>query len=299
MPESTQVFGFLNINKPLGMTSHDVINAVRRGLRIKKAGHAGTLDPMATGVLIVCLGAATRLSEYAMASQKHYRARVYLGKSTETYDAEGDVVSEHDASHITQAQVEAVLPQFTGDIQQFPPMYSAIKRGGKKLYELAREGKTVELEARAVTISELTLSEWQLPEFTLDITCGSGTYIRSLAHDIGEVLGVGGYLSALARTASGAFTLENAVDLDTVLHTEDWRDYILPPDTALMDMPAVHLGDDDFVHVQHGRAPQAIDPAPPDMPFARAYSPQGDFCAIFRAEDGIWQPHKVFLSTDS
>lgn len=281
------------------MTSHDVINKIRRGLRIKKAGHAGTLDPLATGILIVCVGAGTRLSEYAMASQKRYRARVLLGKETDTYDAEGEVVAEHDPSHITQNQVEALLPQFTGDIQQFPPMYSAIKREGKKLYELAREGKTVELEARAVTISALTLSEWQLPEFTLDITCGSGTYIRSLAHDIGANLGVGAHLSALTRTASGAFTLENAVGLDTLLNTENWRDFLLPPDTALMHMPDVHLDADDFVHIQHGRTPQAIAPAPPDAPFARCYSPDGDFIAILRAEDGIWHPHKVFLNTDS
>ncbi len=290
-------FGILNINKPAGMTSHDVINQVRRGLKIKKAGHAGTLDPMATGVLIVCVGAATRLSEYAMASQKRYNARVMLGKTTDTYDAEGKVVHERDASHITREDVEALLPVFTGDIEQLPPMYSAIKRDGKKLYELAREGKTIQRDPRAVTIHSLALSNWETSEFSLAVTCSSGTYIRSLAHDIGERLGVGAHLSGLTRTASGAFTVESAVDLDTLLAADDWQTYLQAPDVAVMDLTAVHLTSSDTDHIQHGRTPLDAPPATTD--YARAYTPEGNLLAILRSNNGRWRPHKVFLTRTS
>src|SRR5215207_3710637 len=196
-----QDFGFLNIDKPLRMTSHDVVAQVRRKFKLKRVGHAGTLDPLATGVLVVCLGAATRLSEYVMDSTKQYRARVTLGVTTTTYDAEGDVVQQREAGHITRKMVEAALPQFTGEIDQLPPMYSAIKKGGRKLYEIARAGETIELTPRRITIYGLEIVEWSPPECVLDVTCSAGTYIRSLAFDLGKALGVGAYLSGLVRTA--------------------------------------------------------------------------------------------------
>lgn len=288
-------FGFLNVDKPAGMTSHDVINKIRRGLRVKKVGHAGTLDPMATGVLVVCLGMATRLSEYVMPSTKGYRARVYLGNTTDTYDADGDTLTERDATHITRDAVAESLVQFTGQIDQLPPMYSAIKKDGKKLYELAREGKTIERDPRSITIYDLTLIDWQPPEFTLDVVCSAGTYIRSLAYDIGETLGVGAHLSGLIRTASGAFHVDSAVSLDALLGDSEWMRHIVPVEDALPNLPAVHLDESDVVHVQHGRNPQSV-PAANGDDYACAYTPQGKMIAILRADDGQWRPHKVFLS---
>jgi tRNA pseudouridine55 synthase len=286
-------FGFLNINKPLHLTSHDVIAKIRRGLGIKKAGHAGTLDPLATGVLVVCVGQATRLSEYVMHTTKRYHARIRLGVTTDTYDAEGQVIQERDASHITREAVEAALMGFLGDIEQVPPMYSAIKQAGKKLYELARSGVTVEREARHVTIHELVLLDWTTSEFTLDISCSEGTYIRSLAFDLGEKLGVGAHLAGLVRTASGNFTLEESVSLDELLNNPDWRQHLISPDVALSHIPAIHLDPTASDHILHGRTIPAGDML--DAIFARAYNHEGRFIAIVQSQSGAWRPHKVFL----
>lgn len=288
--------GFLNINKPLGITSHDVVSAVRRHTGIRKVGHAGTLDPLATGVLVMCVGRATRLSEYVMASTKTYHARVCLGKTTETDDAEGEVLQIRDASGISREAVESLFPEFTGDIQQLPPIYSAIKKNGKKLYELAREGKTVEREPRDVRIDKLTLTDWQPPEFTLEVVCGSGTYIRSLARDIGEALLVGGYLSGLVRTRSGSFSLENAVSLETFKATTDWERWLVPPVNALQDWPAVILDAAAADDVIHGRFIAGADDVMDDT-LARGLV-DGKLLAILRAQRGRWRPHKVFSTPD-
>jgi tRNA pseudouridine55 synthase len=288
---TADAFGFLNIDKPLGMTSHDVVAKVRRVAGMKRVGHAGTLDPLATGVLILCLGNATRLSEYVMNSTKRYRARVHLGITTDTYDAEGDVLLKRDASHIMLENVEAVLSHFLGDIEQVPPMYSAIKQGGHKLYELARAGETVEREARPVHIDALTISQWQPPQFTLDVTCSAGTYIRSLAYDIGEALGVGAHLAGLVRLASGSFTREHAVPLDTLVAADDWRRYLISPADALHDWPAVSLNAAEVEHIRQGRA---IDAVPDADALALGYAPDGTLIGLLRADGSLWRPHKVF-----
>lgn len=293
MVKATLPAGFLNIDKPGGMTSHDVVAKVRRGLKIKKVGHAGTLDPMATGVLILCLGYATRLSEYAMHATKQYRATVHLGVETDTYDAEGETLKVYDASHVTREDVEAILPQFTGDIAQLPPMYSAIKQGGRKLYELARAGETVERKARPVTIHSLTIAEWKPPHFVLDVVCGAGTYIRSLAYDMGQILGVGAHLSGLVRVASGGFNLNDAVQLGALLKADGWEKSLLPPDMVLYDYPALHLDSEDTAHVLQGRS---VEGEAPTTEFARAYDHEGKFIALLRAEGRLWRPHKVFFS---
>ncbi len=171
-------FSFLNINKPTGMTSHDIVAKLRRSLKLKKVGHAGTLDPMATGVLIICVGGATRLSEYVMASAKRYQARVRLGITTDTYDVEGKILQTRDPSGITRVQVEKALEAFHGNIHQLPPMYSAIKQSGQKLYDLARASKTVERQTRPVRIDQLEIVNWSMPELTLDVICSAGTYIH-------------------------------------------------------------------------------------------------------------------------
>ncbi|MCS7071917.1 MAG: tRNA pseudouridine(55) synthase TruB, partial [Anaerolinea sp.] len=229
--------GFLNLDKPSGMTSHDVVHAVRRAARRAgwpdlKVGHAGTLDPLATGVLIVCVGHAARLSEYVMATHKRYTARVELGITTTTYDREGAVVATADPSAITRNAIETVLPRFTGPIQQIPPIYSAIKQGGRKLYEIARAGGQVDLQPRPVVIDALLITAYEPPFVTLDVHCSAGTYIRSLAHDLGQALGVGGTLVDLRRTASGSFTVDAALSLD-VLDEPDWARHVIAPVQAL------------------------------------------------------------------
>lgn len=277
------------------MTSHDVVAQIRRTLGIKKVGHAGTLDPMATGVLVICLGRATRLSEYAMAANKQYRANIRLGITTDTYDADGEVLATSHTKHISQCLVEQELTAFLGNIEQLPPMYSAIKQDGRKLYELARAGKTVERKPRPVTIESLTIYKWDPPQFVLDVSCGSGTYIRSLAHDLGEALGVGAHLSGLIRTGSGAMKIEHAVPLATLLDDTQWRRYILPPDYVLTHFPAIHLNEADNNHVRHGRSISADTSE--ETVFARAYAPSGEFVAMLKPiGDGLWRPHKVFLT---
>jgi tRNA pseudouridine55 synthase len=287
------VFGFLNVSKPLGVTSHDVVAQARRRLSVKKVGHAGTLDPMATGVLILCLGNATRLSEYVMDSTKRYRAGLRLGVVTDTYDSEGAMISERDSSHIQREDVERLLPAFTGDIEQVPPMYSAIKQQGRKLYELAREGRTVEREARQVTILSLELVDWSPPLVTLDVTCSAGTYIRSLAYDLGQALGVGASLASLARTASGSFTIGDALSPDGLFEDPEWQRFIVPPARALAAYPSVTLTGSAVNDIYNGRPtpkPEAIAVGT----LAMGYDLGGQLLAVLLAAEGWWKPQKVF-----
>lgn len=285
--------GFFNIDKPYGITSHDVVSKVRRGIGMKKVGHAGTLDPLATGVLVVCVGSATRLSDYVMHTHKRYQAHVILGVATTTYDAEGEITAKTPAEHITEADIEAQLPQFIGTIQQIPPIYSAIKKGGKKLYELARAGETVEIEPRTVTIHQLHITDWSNTGFMLDIVCEAGTYIRSLAHDLGSVLGVGAHLGGLRRTASGAFHVEEALNLEKVIQDGTWEQHLIPPVDGLAHLPAINLDAENSEHIRQGRRAE-ITPDYPIGTIARAHDPSGEFFALLRAEKTNWRPHKVF-----
>ena len=286
------------MDKSAGMTSHDVVAKLRRGLKLKKVGHAGTLDPMATGVLIVCIGAATRLSEYVMSHRKRYRATIHLGIETDTYDADGEITRQVDASHITHQQVETGLLQFTGDLQQMPPAYSAIKQGGRKLYELARAGQTVELQPRPVSIYTLQIVDWTLPTFSLDVECSAGTYIRSLAFDLGRLLGTGAHLSALVRLSSGMFQQSEAVTLDQVLASEDWTKYVVEPQQALADWSRVDLTLAEERDVLFGRRIEQrsiVD----DEQLVLAYSPSKQLIAVMQAHDGWLLPHKVFSLGDA
>lgn len=286
------MFGFFNVDKPLGMTSHDVVAKIRRAYGIKKVGHAGTLDPLASGVLVICVGGATRLSDYVMHGIKTYRARVRFGVTTTTYDAEGDIVTQAPVDHLTREHVLAILPRFTGEIDQVPPMYSAIKQGGKKLYDLARAGVEVEREARRVTINSLELIDWSPPEGTLEVTCSAGTYIRSLAYDIGAALGVGAHLSGLTRTRSGVFLLENAVKLDVLLAAHD-ATFLTSPEQALTDFPRVDLTDAEADHLIHGRT---IPSKEADGITAMGYNPHGRLLAVLESRDERWHPAKVFMN---
>jgi tRNA pseudouridine55 synthase len=206
--------GVLNLHKPPGMTSHDVVDVVRRLLETKRVGHAGTLDPAATGVLVVCVGEATRIVEYLMEGTKSYRAEITFGVTTTTEDAEGEIVSEQSAADVTEERLREVLRQFIGDIEQIPPMFSAVQVGGKRLHELARRGETVERPKRQVHIEGINLIKFTSAEraiAVLDVTCSKGTYIRTLAADIGAALGCGAHLSSLVRTRVGRFRLEESL----------------------------------------------------------------------------------------
>ena len=291
------MLGFLNVNKPIGLTSHDVVAQVRRRLQIKKVGHAGTLDPLATGVLVLCLGAATRLSEYVMHSTKRYQAQIRLGVTTTTYDSEGEITAEYDPSGVTQAAFENALSQFFGDIEQIPPMYSAIKQGGRKLYDLARAGQVVERQPRPVQITALQLVDWSPPQVTIDVECSVGTYIRSLAHDLGAALGVGAHLTGLIRAASGTFTLDTAVDLDTLLNAADWQRYLIGPEVALAGLPVLRFDVEAVAHLQQGRA--VSDPTAAADRVAQAYGPDGELVAIIVGGSQCWHPHKVFKGSES
>jgi tRNA pseudouridine55 synthase len=285
--------GYLNINKAQGMTSHDVVAKLRRGLRISKVGHAGTLDPLATGVLVICLGHATRLSDYVMHGVKSYSAQVLLGANTDTYDSAGQITTRYPIEHLTRAQVEQAVMAFVGEIDQVPPMYSAIKQGGQRLYDLARQGVTVERQARRIHIHSIALTHYDLPHITLEVTCSAGTYIRSLAFDLGARLGVGAHLTALARTASGAFALHNAHTVDAILADAQWVDHLLPMDTPVNHWLAVQCTVADVADLRKGKRIQTT--TTPDSTPARAIAPDGTLMALLESRDGVWQPTKVFL----
>lgn len=292
-------FGLLNVAKPSGPTSHDVVNAVRRGTGERRVGHAGTLDPLADGVLVLALGRATRLLEYLSASQKAYRATVTLGVTTDTYDAEGEVVAKQPLPpDLSPDALDAALDSFRGTIQQVPPVYSAVKVGGKAAYARARAGEELELEPRTVEISELEVLAFEPPTVKLRVVCSAGTYIRSLAHDLGTALGTGAMLSALTRTASGQFHLDDAVrwpDLEAAFDDGSWQALLLPADRALDDTPQVHLDAQGLEDVAHGRALDSGEAAPGAL--ARAYAPDGRFVAVLEgdAQNGLWRPKKVFV----
>ena len=209
--------GIINVNKPTGMTSHDVVYRLRHILGVKKIGHTGTLDPDASGVLPMCVGKATKLADYLTATDKQYRAELSLGAFTDTQDASGEVLERFDVN-VTEKQMRDVLCEFVGEIEQIPPMYSAIKINGKKLYELAREGKTVERTPRRITVRGITLEKFDAAQgkAVMTVDCSKGTYIRTLCNDIGARLGCGGYMSALERTRSGRFSIEDAYTLERI-----------------------------------------------------------------------------------
>jgi len=289
-------FGLLIVDKPVGPTSHQVVSIVRRGTGIRKVGHAGTLDPRASGVLVLCLGSATRLSEYLSTASKRYQAVIRFGSATQTYDAEGDVVLQT-GNAPTRKEIDEILPEFMGDISQVPPPYSAIKVKGSKAYELAREGKEVELDPRIITIYDLKVSSYKAPDLALEIECSAGTYIRSIAHDLGERLSTGAHLAALRRVKSGPFSIDDAIPfpkLEVGFMVDKWEKYIVPALDALPDFPVVKVSHDDLEHVKHGHR---ISAAPGSSGLARAVSGDGELVAILEAaEDGtLWHPRKVFI----
>ena len=296
--KETVISGILNIDKPQGWTSHDVVAKVRRLSGQKRVGHAGTLDPLATGVLLVCLGQATRVSEYLMRGRKVYRAAVHLGLSTDTYDADGQVTARAPEVNVTLPQLEAALSAFVGRIEQTPPMYSALKHQGTPLYKLARQGKAVERKPRTVEIYNIKLLDWSSPVLTIEVACSPGTYLRSLAHDLGQRLGCGAHLSSLTRLASGHFTLDEGVGLDTLSEafaTGRWAELIHPLDEALLDFEAITLGSQAERQIRFGQQVQGPTPSSSSS-LCRAYSTEGKLIALLQydVQTGLWQPKKVF-----
>ena len=245
------MFGFLNIYKPQGKTSHDVVAILRRITKIKQIGHTGTLDPFAEGVLPICIGKATRLIEY-LDDDKAYIGTVQLGKSTTTYDTEGDVVNVSDKK-VTLQEIQEALPKFRGEIQQLPPIYSAIKINGKKLYEYARKGEEVKIEPRGVNIYKLEIVNFDEEKQTVDlhIECSKGTYIRSIANDLGEALGCYGHLIKLVRIKAGKFGINEAIKLDTLETKEQVEKSLIYP-LEYLNYPKYELSESEKEKVSHG-----------------------------------------------
>lgn len=294
----SSVSGVLVVDKPIGMSSHDVVEVIRRGTNIRRVGHTGTLDPRASGVLVVLIGPAVRLSEYVSASDKRYHATLRLGSSTNTFDGEGVITSSASAEDITMEQFEETLDTFVGEIQQVPPPYSAIKVKGRKAYEMARKGEEVELEPRTIHVYSLELLEWDPPEAVLDVFCSSGTYVRSLANDVGATLGCGAHLVGLRRTQSGRFTLRDAISLQRLQEAfaaRNWYKYLIPAAEALNHWAMVELTADQMELVRHGhRVPAEAG----SNGWARGVSEQGDLVALLELDEATmeWQPRKVFMS---
>ncbi len=297
------ISGILVVDKPVGMTSHDVVDAIRRGTNLRRAGHTGTLDPRASGVLVVLLGPAVRLSEFVSAADKRYQAIIRLGGATDTYDADGRFVGQTKTQvNVTEAQFNEVLQRYVGEIEQTPPPFSAVKVQGRKAYDLARAGEPVELAPRIINVYHLEVLEWAPPEVVIDVHCSSGTYVRSLANDLGTALGCGAYLVGLRRTKSGRFTLRDATPLRKLQEAftiGNWYQYLIPAAEALAEWNAVELNPDQVEEVKHGHRVKAALDSQPGL--VRGVSMAGELIAIMdlvTGEDGSpeWQPKKVFYS---
>ncbi len=292
----------LNLYKPAGMTSREAVDAVRRILNVRRAGHSGTLDPGAEGVLLICLGKATRLNEFLQWLPKTYRATMVLGVQTTTQDAEGEVIASADASGVTRERVEATLPRFTGEIEQIPPMHSAVHHEGRRLYELAREGKVVPREARKVSVYRLQLlrfSPGDHAEAEIEVECSTGTYIRTLCADIGDALGVGGYMKSLVRMAIGAFRAEDAVTLQQ-LEAEGGDKHLIPMAQAMEGVLPVWRPHPRVLRLfRLGRfvKPKPFPPVPlpaEKPPYIAVLDAAGELFAIATVRrDEVW-PYKVF-----
>lgn len=288
--------GFLVVDKPAGWTSHDVVARVRRLLGERRVGHAGTLDPAATGVLPIAVGAATRVLEFMDGASKTYIAAITFGVTTDSYDADGVVTKVRDSSKVDEAGLSVVIQSFLGPQRQVPPMHSAIRIGGRRLYEEARAGKTVERPARPVVFHRLDVLAWDPPTLTVLVHCSAGTYVRSLAHDMGVALGVGAHLSDLVRLQAGVFTLCQAWTLGNLEELDlpsAWPDVAFHPDVVLEGWPALLLEGNGATNWRQGKPLSSDQPAPR----CRTYDETGAWLGvgIGNADDGTWRPTKVIM----
>ena len=282
--------GIVIVDKPAGWTSQDVTARLRRVFGTRRIGHGGTLDPMATGVLPVFVGRATRGVEFFEHADKTYEAVLRLGTATDTQDSTGTVLEKRPVT-VTEAEFRDILPKFTGEIAQIPPMYSAIKVDGKKLYELARAGKEIERKPREITVFSLDLLEFTGETAKIRVHCSKGTYIRTLCHDIGAALGCGGCMETLRRTAAGEYTLADSVELDTLLSAEHPEDYLRDVDTLFRQYPAVTLTEKQTLRCRNGNS---FSIALPEGRY-RAYDSQGTFLMLAKVQGGIMETVKSFF----
>jgi len=277
-------YGILNLNKPAGVTSRRVVDDVQRLVRPAKVGHAGTLDPLATGVLVVCTGAATRLIEYVQQMPKSYTGTFLLGRESPTEDVEGEVTELDNPPLPSRQEIETVVRAFVGRIEQRPPAFSALKVGGRRAYKLARRGEAVELKSRPVTIHRIEVARYEYPALTLHVECGSGTYIRSLGRDVAASLGTAAVMSELSRTAIGRFRLEEAVDPGR-LTKQNWTDFLLPPLWAVDALPRVELTGGEIARIRNGQTISRKG-SPPRGHEMAAVDASGRLVAILQARGG-------------
>jgi tRNA pseudouridine55 synthase len=297
--ERRSLDGILLLDKPMGLSSNAALQKVRYLLRAKKGGHTGSLDPLATGLLPLCFGEATKVSGFLLDADKRYRVKIRLGTTTSTGDGEGEVLETRAFEHITQTDVEQALERFRGEIQQIPPMHSALKHQGQRLYKLARQGVEVERPPRTVTIHELTLLAVQPGVVELDVHCSKGTYVRTLAEDLGEVLGTGGHVEALRRTGLGPFDAERMLTLSQleamVTEGAPLEAELLPVDSALADWPEISLGADAAFYFSQGQA--VFVPQTPIADWLRVYGPGRRFIGMARIQyDGRVAPKRLLSS---
>ena len=293
--------GILNINKPEGKTSYNVVAWLKRLTGEKHVGHAGTLDPIATGVLPICFGQATRITQFLTDSSKAYLAQVELGIITDTYDRQGEIIESRDPSSITVTQIEEALANFRGTVNQVPPIYSALKQQGRRYYELARAGIPITPKPRQVEILKLELVNCQPPLITINVDCSKGTYIRSLAHDIGQLLGCGAHLKNLTRLRCGPFCIEDALSLSQIehaFHQDIWEELLYSTDSPLSSWKAIIVDKVNELAIRNGR-PLPLDDLLHSDKFCRAYNTNGNFIAVLRLipEKKLWHPEKVFSPT--
>ncbi len=291
------VYGLIVVDKPAGPSSHDVVDRVRQVTRLRRIGHTGTLDPMAEGVLVLCLGKATRLSQFLTADRKRYRGTLRLGVTTSTYDAEGEV-TDRAAVDVDVGRIEAALGSFRGRIEQRPPPFSARRTSGQRAYELARSGQAVELEPREVEIRALELIAFDGTDAVLDVECSAGTYVRALAHDLGAKLGCGAHLTALTRTACGEFTRDDAIALARLEEERArWREHLRPPEAGLGAWPSVTLDASEAEGVVNGKPIRLRHDAAVELGGRwRAHGPDGRLLAVVEPvpSRGVFRLIKVF-----
>ena len=299
--------GIVLVDKPAGLTSNGVLQRTRRAFNAQKGGHTGSLDPLATGVLPICLGEATKFSQYLLDADKTYLSTFVLGETRDTSDADGAVIATVDASRVTRSQVEAILPQFLGQIEQVPSMFSALKHQGQPLYKLARRGETVERKRRKVTVHALTLEQF-VPgvraQMSIKVHCTKGTYVRSLAEDIGAKLGTGAHVSVLRRIQSGPFDSADCSSLDEIQQMATAQEFdqleqlLKPIDFAIQNIPQVNLDSDSSFYLCQGQPIQAV--GAPDEGLVRVINDQGDFVGIAAVlDDGRITPRRLVVSREA
>lgn len=297
------ISGVLLLDKPIGMTSNQALQEVKHLYKASKAGHTGSLDPLATGLLPICFGEATKLSAFLLDADKHYRVRVKLGETTTTADAEGELVQSLDPGGVSEDDVRDLLPEFLGEQEQLPPMYSAIKHQGERLYKLARQGLEVERKPRAIHIHALRLLGFALPEFEVDVHCSKGTYVRTLAEDMGKRLGCGAHVSGLRRTGVGPYDDSSMVSLEQVREAfaekrfQEMDGWLLPLESALAEWPVVKLSPDATFYMQQGQP--ILVPNAPTSGWVRLYGNQSEFIGVgWILEDGRVAPKRLMQITN-